>query len=342
MTGDVVTGGVVTGDVVTGDVVTGDVVTGDGQGRLDRTAAEQAGLFTRQQAHDCGFSDTQIRRRVRTGDWKVVLGKVLVRGGRVVTALLRDRAALLAVPESVLCGPSAARRYGLDVTDSRTWLAVGCDRRVRLDGVEVSRGVLPPAEVDMVDGVLLTCAARTVVDCVRVLPPDQADALLDRAIQLRLITFDEFVARVGGEVGRHGVRVLVAAVRRHALGARSTAERLLVGKLRRRRIRGWRANLPVYDADGLIGEVDLGFEEVMLAVEVDGRAWHSAGDRFQHDRFQHDRTRQNRLVRAGWTVLRFTWHDLRDMDRVTAVITDTLTRLHRSRPRPRGSAKVRN
>lgn len=38
---------------------------------------------------------------------------------------------------------------------------------------------------------------------------------------------------------------------------------------------------------------------------MDGRAWHSAGDRFQRDR-----TRQNALVAAGYTVLRFTWFDV--------------------------------
>ncbi|MBV1851930.1 type IV toxin-antitoxin system AbiEi family antitoxin domain-containing protein [Catellatospora tritici] len=307
---------------------------GDHQ-RLDRISAEQSGLFTRRQVRDCGFSDEQIRRRVRIGDWQVVLGKVLVRGGRVVTARLLDRAAQLAVPGAVLCGPSAARRYGLDPLDGRTWLTVAADRRVRLDGVEVRRAALRDDEVTMVDGLLLTRPAGTVVDCVRLLPPDAADVLLDRAIQQRLITFDEFVSRVGGEVGRPGVRALVGAVRRHALGARSTAERLLVGELRRRRVRGWRANLSVFDADGLIGEVDLGFEEVKLAVEVDGRAWHSSGDRFQHDR-----TRQNRLVRAGWTVLRFTWHDLRDMDRVTEMITDMVHRLRRDQPGSRRAPRA--
>jgi len=38
---------------------------------------------------------------------------------------------------------------------------------------------------------------------------------------------------------------------------------------------------------------------------VDGWAWH-----VDVERFQADRRRQNRLVAAGWTVLRFTWHDL--------------------------------
>jgi hypothetical protein len=38
------------------------------------------------------------------------------------------------------------------------------------------------------------------------------------------------------------------------------------------------------------------------------------------DRFAQDRVRQNALVLAGWTVLRFTWHDL--MSRPQAVVAE--------------------
>ncbi|GAA1362377.1 endonuclease domain-containing protein [Catellatospora chokoriensis] len=273
--------------------------------RLDALAATRGGIFTRSEARGCGFSDHRIRRRLRRGDWQVVLGPVLARAGRTVTPLLRDRAPLLVVPDAVLSGPSAARRYGLDVPEARTRLTVPPGRQVRLAGVVVRRERLNPEDLNLIDGVLLTTPVRTVVDCVRELSPDQADLVLDRALQRRLITFEGFVAQVQAMVGRHGARTLVRAVSRHAYGARSVAERLLVQGLWRRRISGWRANLAVYDEMGLIGEVDFGFAEIRLAVEVDGRAWHSADDRFQRDR-----TRQNRLVRAGWTVLRFTWRDL--------------------------------
>jgi len=42
-----------------------------------------------------------------------------------------------------------------------------------------------------------------------------------------------------------------------------------------------------------------------LAVEVDGWAWH-----MDVERFRADRHKGNALVRAGWDLLRFTWHDL--------------------------------
>ena len=57
-----------------------------------------------------------------------------------------------------------------------------------------------------------------------------------------------------------------------------------------------------------------------IAIEVDGWAWH-----VDVERFQADRRRQNALVNAGWTVLRFTWHDLTaDPERVIAQIRAAL------------------
>jgi very-short-patch-repair endonuclease len=41
-------------------------------------------------------------------------------------------------------------------------------------------------------------------------------------------------------------------------------------------------------------------------VEIDGLAFHS-----DPADFGTDRERQNRIVLAGWRVLRFTWYDLR-------------------------------
>ncbi|MDQ3153549.1 MAG: endonuclease domain-containing protein [Actinomycetota bacterium] len=61
----------------------------------------------------------------------------------------------------------------------------------------------------------------------------------------------------------------------------------------------------------------------MLAIEVDGWAWHSGADRFQRDR-----TRQNQLHLAGWTVLRFTWHDVAHRpDHCVDVILAALARI---------------
>lgn len=66
--------------------------------------------------------------------------------------------------------------------------------------------------------------------------------------------------------------------------------------------------------------LDVAFVRERIALEVDGWAWH-----WDVGRFRADRRRQNELVVRGWTVLRFTWHDLHDhQDRVLAEIKAAL------------------
>jgi len=63
----------------------------------------------------------------------------------------------------------------------------------------------------------------------------------------------------------------------------------------------------VVDAQGrFVARVDLALPDSRLALEHDGRAVHDRADAFVSDR-----RRQNALVAAGWTVLRFTAEDLR-------------------------------
>ncbi len=54
-----------------------------------------------------------------------------------------------------------------------------------------------------------------------------------------------------------------------------------------------------------VGRVGFAYPDVSLAIEVDGYEFHGS-----LGAFRHDRARQNELVAAGWTVLRFTWHDV--------------------------------
>jgi len=265
----------------------------------------RSGLFTREQAKKAGLTAGQVRRKIASGQWQVVIGPVLALRGMAITPRVRDLAVALAAPAAVLSASSAARCHGIDVPDRRTWLTVGRHGRSRLPGVEVWHEDLPESDAEMIDGVLVTTRARTIFDCLRNLDDAAADTLLDRALQQRWITFDDLTARVVRFAGRRGVNHLVRIVRRAVPGARSVAERLLITELRAAHIRGWKANLPIHDRQGLIGEIDLAFDGIKLAVEMDGRAWHSAADRFQRDR-----ERQNRLVAAGWTVLRYTWFDL--------------------------------
>src|SRR5665647_2706228 len=96
-------------------------------------------------------------------------------------------------------------------------------------------------------------------------------------------------------------------------------------------ITGWVAGEPVFDSTGaVIAMADIQFPQERLIIEIDGKAYHG------ESRFQSDRTRQNRLVLAGYTILRFTWEDLVDRpERVARQIQDALRaiRLHPARTR---------
>src|SRR5215217_1246049 len=100
--------------------------------RLGRISSRQGGLFTPQDAQRCGYTTRQARRRVRNGEWIPVVGQVLAPMGLVLTPYLRDTAAQLAVPGSVLAGPSAARRWKITVSDETTYLYVRRNGRSRL------------------------------------------------------------------------------------------------------------------------------------------------------------------------------------------------------------------
>lgn len=117
--------------------------------------------------------------------------------------------------------------------------------------------------------------------------------------------------------GRHGSPAARRLLRAAEDGTRSAAERLLARLLRQAGIAGWKANHWVAGY-----KVDYAFPDAKLILEVDGWAFHSDADVFNHDR-----VRQNALILAGFQVLRFTWLDLTEYpDRVIAQIAHALAR----------------
>lgn len=287
--------------------------------RLQRIAARHGGLFTRDQARACGFSPKQLLGRVGRGEWVQVLGRVFTATAGPLTPATRDRAAQLAVSNSILAGPSAARAWGMRVPAVPPCLVVPPGSHPYVTGIRFLRTTLGRREVVLGQGSLpMTNRERTVYDCLYLLPRDDAMTLLDRALQQGWMTLDELAARVRDHRGRPGARQLVELLTSARVGTRSEAERVLVGLLRRAGIDGWVANAAILD--GVVGDVV--FARQRVVVEVDGWAYHSqSGD------FERDRRRQNRLVLAGWTVLRFTWRDLTEApERVLRTIRAALVR----------------
>ena len=91
-----------------------------------------------------------------------------------------------------------------------------------------------------------------------------------------------------------------------------------MGRLLSRTSGNWVPNYVVRDEHGrVLAEIDFADPQLKVAIEVDGRAFHS--DRRS---FERDRERQNLLVIRGWVVLRITWERIvSDQEGVVAEVS---------------------
>lgn len=284
-------------------------------------ADRQAGVFTLAQAIDAGLSVGQIRHRRRTGLWVRHAGAAWRHRDRRTGPFADAMAALLTWPDGIVCLHTAARVHRIPVDPGPISTVVPHGRRPR-HGLRPVRYALRDEDVVEVSGIAVTSVARTVFDLLGRAPQAQAEALLTWVLTRQRVehgALTGLVDRSPGMAGNAQRRRLLHATRDGAMGA---AEQRLHRLLRRAGIVGWSPNTVIRDRHGIIGTVDVVFTDAWLVLEIDGFAYHGA------DRFQSDRTRQNRLVGAGYTVLRFTWHDL--VDRPHDVVAQVCAALARA------------
>lgn len=278
---------------------------------IDSILARQAGVISREQALAAGLSRDSVDHRVRLRHWRPLYPRVyLVAGHRLDDEVKVRAAALWAGEGAVLTGLAAAWWHGMvERPPATVALTVGRRRHPRpRAGVAVRRRGLAAVDLVTTRGVDLTARELTVLEAsVELGAP--GSQLLDRALQ-RWVRFPAVYDAYCRNLGSHGSasagRMLVAAADRSA----SVAERLLVRMLRESGATGWHSGFP---AAGFA--LDLAFPVARVAIEVDGWAWH-----MDATRAQADKRRQNALVRQGWTILRYTWHDL--VSRPKAVLAE--------------------
>ena len=267
-------------------------------------AWQQGGTFTRQQAVAAGATASQVRWRRHRGVWVPVVGSVLRSAARDPDEWTDAFAAHVTWPDAVVVLGTAARVHHLPVTpDGRVHVVVPTGRPAR-GALTPHEFRLDPDDVVHALGVPLTTQRRTILDCLGRLAPGPALDLLAWVSSRRLLVFDEMSAWIADHPARWGNPARTRAAERLARGAVNPAEDRLHQILRGARIKGWLANASLQEHIGIWAQADVYFPAVRLVVEVDGRRAHGDG------RFQSDRTRQNQLVAAGCTVLRYTWDDL--------------------------------
>lgn len=305
---------------------------------LEAYVRRQAGVISRPQALAAGLSRDQIDRRLARRAWLPLhRGVYLVAGFRRSDEARLRAASLWAGPEAVVHGASAAWWHGmLGQLPEAVTLTVPprYRRRSPPPGILVRRRTVPGADLAVrLDVPVVSSPLAALEAAVELEEPVGFGAaveleaavglgaggavFLDRALQ-RYVRFPAlyraYTRNLGAGGSKTAAKLLVAAADR----AGSGAERLLVRLLRSARVRGWTLGYPVGPY-----LIDVAFPAARVAVEVDGWAWH-----VDAERFRSDRRRQNALVAAGWTVLRFTWHDL--VHRPDEVIGEIVTLLRAS------------
>jgi len=273
-------------------------------------AVSQAGALSRAQARAHGISAKVERLRVERGQWRRY-GRVLIihalaePGDRLQAWALQ----LQAGQRAIVSGPVALRLGGWNVPGDERIVILGEHDAFVDPEVRVLRRNNPAWPVSPV-GLRLAAPLDALADTAVCRSMAQARALIDMALQRRWFTADEFDELIGHRAGhgRRGVGRLRALRQRVVSGSRSEAEQRMAVLLRRSATGRWRANHPVLDGAGrVVAEIDFALLPCRIAIEVDGRAFHS--DRVS---FERDRQRQNLLVIRGWTVLRFTWEQIHD------------------------------
>jgi very-short-patch-repair endonuclease len=290
--------------------------------------AAQRGLVTRAQLVLVGFSPKAIEHRVATGWLHRVHRGVFAVGNPVLQPLGAETAALLnAGEDAVLSHESAAAAWGLAPNPSFVAITL-INRHIRSQpGLVIDRvTTLDIRDVQIHQGLPVTCPARTLIDCAGRGPVDR---LLNEARVLKLVSDSAITAAMARCPGRKGIAALRGLLSdRYEQGySRSGAERRL-----RRLVKAAELTPPAFNTYVLGFEVDAVWPAEKLIVEVDGHGAHG-----HRAAFERDRKRDQKLIAAGYLVLRFTWRQLtREPLAAVARIAEILSvRRHTTRPSPK-------
>ncbi|MBM7791119.1 type IV toxin-antitoxin system AbiEi family antitoxin domain-containing protein [Tenggerimyces flavus] len=300
-------------------------------------------VLSRQQAFALGYSDKQIKARIRRGEWEHVRRGVYVDGPawRAMDALGRHRVSIQAVrltlnDDAVVSHISAAILHGWD-----SW-------RVPLDTVTVTReppqhprreagvdhhvATLAADEVVEIRGMRVTSPERTMVDVARSYAFEQAVVLCDGAL------------RSGAALGRAlelylrqsqwpGARHALPAIEFADGGSESVGESRLRVLCHRHGLPRPILQAPIYGLDGcVIARGDLLFEDERTLVEFDGKLKYGRGARFDVDPrevlFKEKRREDAIREEAGLEVVRVVWSDLDSPDHTAARLRAAFARAH--------------
>jgi hypothetical protein len=220
-----------------------------------------------------------------------------------ITAVLRAKACWLrSRGHGVLAGFSAAALHGARWIDANLPATIIDTNRRRTPGITVWADEINDDETCVIEGMRVTTPARTALDLARRYPVDAAVVAIDaltRATRLKVPAIEAQARRYPGRRGRKRALMTLHLVDPGAESPPETRLRLLIVRAGFPRPQ---TQLRVYDQYGvLIGEVDMGWRELKIAVEYEGDH-HRTSRRV----FHKDIKRVDALLEQGWIVIRVT------------------------------------
>jgi hypothetical protein len=292
----------------------------------------QHGLATVEQLRNLGVTRQMVRTRLASGLWVKADSAVIRLAPMPVTWEGEVLARVLAAgPGAMASHRTAGALWGLD--GRRRGVAevtIPRGRTHRRSGVRVHESgdlhLVTPASCS---GIPTTPVARTILDLGAVVPVEEVQLAIDSARRRRMTDWDQLldVLVTHARPGRPGVGPLRRLLDRHydeEAVTDSAFERLVMILLAT-------AGLPrpivhhVIPVEGATYVVDLAYPDPMVAIELDG------GVHLERTVWERDHVRQNALVLAGWTILRFTWRDYsRQPTRIVTEIRSALRAAGRS------------
>jgi very-short-patch-repair endonuclease len=173
----------------------------------------------------------------------------------------------------------------------------------QLAGIAVRRSDVGASETVTRRGKPATSVVRTMADLGRRLPPVEAVEALDMALHRRLLELVDLRSWAGAHPGYRGVARLRRAIELAEPATESVMETRLRLLLVLARLPRPHAQITLYDEFGdFLARPDFYYPHQRLALEYDGST--------HRENLTGDNRRQNRLVDAGYRLLRFTAADV--------------------------------
>ena len=220
-----------------------------------------------------------------------------------MSAVLRAKACWLrARGHGVLAGFSASALHRARWIDPALPATIIDTNRRRAEGIAAWASEIDDDEICVIDGMRLTTPARTAVDLARRYPLNTAVAAIDalaRATRLKVPDLELAASRHSGRRGIKRARAVLELVDPGAESPRETRLRLIIMRAGYPRPE---TQIRVKNEYGvLIGEVDMGWADLKIAIEYEGD--HHRTNRSQ---FNKDIRRFDALIALGWIVIRVT------------------------------------